>query len=238
VTRALWLSIAVLAAASCTAETPTAAPAPPPTPAPAAVASEPVAVNPLLHPEQAAETAPAVFRVKVETSKGPFVIRVERAWAPNGADRFYNLVTLGYYDDTYFFRVLRDPHPFMAQVGFNGDPNVTAAWQAVPIPDDPPTHANVRGTVTFAMTSRPNSRTTQFFVNYADNSYLTQYGGFAPIGEVEQGMEVVDSLYAGYGEGAPQGSGPSQGLISERGNQYLKKSFPKLDWIMTAKIVG
>ena len=238
-TRTLWLSLAVLAAASCSADAPSAAsaPAPQPTAAPAAAVSASTPVNPLLHPEQAAETAPAVFRVKVETSKGPFVIRVERAWAPHGADRFYTLVKLGYYDDTYFFRVLRDPQPFMAQVGFNGDPKVSAAWQAVPIPDDPPTHPNVRGTVTFAMTSRPNSRTTQFFINYADNGYLTEYGAFTPIGEVEQGMDVVDSLYAGYGEGAPQGSGPSQGLISERGNEYLKQSFPKLDRIVTARIV-
>jgi len=237
VTRTLWLSLTLLVAASCTAETPTTAPAPPPTPAPAATAAVHAVANPLLHPERATETAPVVFRVRVETSKGPFVIRVERAWAPHGADRFYNLVKLGYYDDTYFFRVLRDPHPFMAQVGFNGDPKVTAAWQAAPIPDDPPTHSNVRGTVTFAMPSRPNSRTTQFFINYADNGYLTQYGAFAPFGEVEQGMEVVDSLYAGYGEGAPQGPGPSQGLIAQRGNEYLKKSFPKLDRIVTAKIV-
>jgi len=244
--RTLWISLAVLAAVSCSAESPTstapaaaAEPAAADTPA-AGTAATPApepAADALLHPERATETAPAVFRVEVDTTKGPFVIRVERDWAPHGADRFYNLVKLGYYDDTYFFRVIRDPHPFMAQVGFSGDPAVTAAWQADPIPDDPPTHPNVRGTVTFAMTSNPNSRTTQFFVNYADNSYLTEYGAFAPIGEVEKGMEVVDSLYAGYGEGAPQGSGPAQGRIAKLGNPYLQENFPKLDRIVTARIV-
>ncbi len=196
---------------------------------------EPVADEPLLHPERAVATAPEEYRVRVETSEGVVVIRVVRAWAPHGADRFYNLVKLGYYDDTRFFRVIDG---FMAQVGFHGDPEVTAAWRGAAIPDDPPQRPNSRGTVTFAKTNAPDSRTTQFFVNTADNAYLAQYGAFAPFGEVEQGMEVVDALYAGYGEGAPQGPGPNQATIAQRGNTYLDEYFPLLDRIVTARVVA
>jgi len=119
----------------------------------------------------------------------------------------------------------------MAQVGYHGDPVVTRAWRQATLPDDQIRQPNGRGWVTFAMSSAPNSRTTQFFVNYTDNSYLQQYGKFAPFGKVVDGMDVIDTLYAGYGEGAPKGAGPSQGLIQQQGNAYLKKSFPKLDYI-------
>ncbi len=190
----------------------------------------------LLKPSAATKVAPDVFAVKFVTTAGGFVVEVHRDWAPNGADRFFNLVKLGFYDDTAFFRVVRKPRPFMAQVGFNGDPRVNAAWRAAPIKDDPVKQPNKRGYVTFAQTNRPNSRTTQFFINYTNNSYLDGHG-FAPFGKVVEGMDVVDSLYSGYGEGAPQGNGPSQARIASEGNAYLKAEFPKLDYILTATVV-
>ena len=197
--------------------------------APAATGQAPAAPNPaLLDPQLATEQAPEQYRVKVETTAGDLVIQVTRAWAPHGADRFYNLVKIGYYQDVAFYRVISG---FMAQCGFHGDPKVTAAWRAATFPDDPIVQNNQRGFVTFAMSGAPNSRTTQIFINYTDNSYLEQYGKFASFGTVIQGMETVDKLYAGYGEGAPRGNGPSQGLIAKQGNTYLKKSFPKLDYI-------
>jgi peptidyl-prolyl cis-trans isomerase A (cyclophilin A) len=187
----------------------------------------------LLDPGKAAETAPDTYRVKLETTSGDIVIEVQRRWAPNGADRFFNLVKIGYYDDTAFFRVLDG---FMAQIGMHGDPKVTSAWFRAPIKDDRVRKSNTRGKVTFAQRNSPNSRTTQFFINYGNNSYLDQ-SRFAPIGEVVEGMDVVDSLYSGYGEGAPQGEGPSQGRILREGNAYLKEEFPKLDYINRATIV-
>jgi len=189
----------------------------------------------LLKPSLAAETAPESYKVKLETTKGDVVIEVTRAWAPNGADRFYNLVKIGYYDGAVFFRVIDG---FMAQVGMHGDPAVQAAWMKASIPDDPVTQSNTRGMVTFAALGTPNSRTTQFFINFGDNSYLKQYGPFAPFGRVVQGMEVVDKLYSGYGEGAPKGRGPSQGEIARQGNAYLKASFPELDAITRASLLA
>ncbi len=189
----------------------------------------------LLHPEKATATAPAVYRVKLETTKGDIVIEVHRDWAPNGADRFYNLVKAGYYDDTAFFRVIGG---FMAQVGIHGDPDVNDTWRDATIQDDQVTQPNTRGMVTFAMSARPNSRTTQFFINFGDNSYLSQHGKFAPFGKVVEGMDVVDELYAGYGEGAPRGRGPSQMRLAREGNAYLRAEFPKLDWIEKATIVA
>ncbi|PWB68170.1 MAG: peptidylprolyl isomerase [Holophagae bacterium] len=189
----------------------------------------------LLKPSLAAETAPESYKVKFETTKGDFVIEVTRAWAPNGADRFYNLVKIGYYDGAVFFRVIDG---FMAQVGMHGDPAVQAAWMKASIPDDPPTQSNTRGMVTFAAQGAPNSRTTQFFINFGDNSYLKQYGPFAPFGRVVEGLKVVDSLYSGYGEGAPKGRGPSQGEIARQGNAYLKASFPELDAITRASLLA
>jgi peptidyl-prolyl cis-trans isomerase A (cyclophilin A) len=223
------LSIVVLAAASPCAMAQSEEPE-----VKAAPQTETAEANPaLLDPKLATEKAPPRYKVKVETTSGDFIIEVERDRAPNGADRFYNLVKIGYYNNSAFYRVLDG---FMAQVGFNGDPNVNAAWRAAVIPDDPVRLGNKRGIVTFAMSSRPNSRTTQFFVNTVNNDYLDR-SGFAGFGNVIEGMNVIDSLYSGYGEGAPQGKGPSQMRIAREGNEYLKKEFPKLDYINRAYIL-
>jgi len=187
----------------------------------------------LLDPSMATERAPRHFKVNLQTSSGDIVIQVNRDWAPYGVDRFYNLVKIGYYDDSAFFRVIDD---FMAQVGMHGDPRVTNAWFRVPIQDDKIATSNERGTVTFAKRNTRNSRTTQFFINFVDNSFLDK-SGFAPIGKVVEGMDVADSLYSKYGEGAPRGNGPSQGRILNEGNAYLKKEFPRLDYINTATII-
>jgi peptidyl-prolyl cis-trans isomerase A (cyclophilin A) len=193
------------------------------------------AASALVKPDKNAIATPAPdsFRVAVETSKGNFTIVAHRDWAPLGVDRFYHLVRLGYYDDTRFFRVLSG---FMAQFGVNGDPRVNAAWESLTLPPDPVKQSNKRGMVTFAMGSQPDTRTTQLFINYADNSNLDAMG-FAPIGQVVEGMTVVDSLYADYGEGAPQGGGPDQGRIATEGNAYLTQNFPRLDYIRRARIV-
>jgi len=188
----------------------------------------------LLDAALATERAPEAFRVKLETTQGDVVILVNRSWAPNGADRFYNLVKIGYYDDVAFYRVIRG---FMAQCGFNGDPAVSSVWSNARISDDPVTQVNTRGMVTFAQPSSPNARTTQFFVNFGDNTYLKEHGAFAPFGKIISGMEVMNSIYAGYGEGAPNGRGPSQSRIAREGNTYLRKNFPKLDYITKATIV-
>ena len=177
------------------------------------------------------EATPSKYTVELDTTKGPIVIEVHRDWAPQGADRFYELVKSGYYDDVAFFRVIAG---FMAQVGISGNPELNVKWRARPIPDDSVKASNTRGTVTFA-TSGPNSRTTQFFINFADNSRLDSMG-FAPFGKVKD-MAPVDAIYDGYGEGAPRGRGPSQGRIQSEGNDYLRESFPKLDYIKSAKII-
>ncbi len=200
----------------------------------AAAAGPQTGPNPALRdPSLATTTAPATYQVKLQTTKGDVVIEVHRDWAPHGADRFYNLVKAGYYDGAKFFRVISG---FMAQVGMNPDPQVTAAWAAASIPDDPVSQSNTRGMVTFAAKASPNSRTTQFFINFGDNSALDR-SGFAPFGRVVSGMEAVDALYAGYGEGAPRGAGPSQGRIAREGDAYLAAEFPKLDAITHATIV-
>ncbi len=186
----------------------------------------------LKNPAALKEQAPATFNVLFQTSAGDFVVEVHRDWAPNGADRFYNLVKNGFYDGCRFFRVLSG---FMAQVGMNGNPSIQQAWANANIPDDPVKQSNKRGYVTFAQAPTPNSRSTQIFINYGDNSSLDQQR-FAPIGRVTKGMDVVDKLYSGYGEGAPGGQGPSQGSIMMQGNAYLEKSFPKLDYIKKASI--
>jgi peptidyl-prolyl cis-trans isomerase A (cyclophilin A) len=185
----------------------------------------------LANPAALNEKAPASYKVKFDTSKGAFVIQVNREWAPNGADRFYNLVKNGFYDNTRFFRVVPN---FMVQFGINGDPKVNTVWRPARIPDDRVTQSNKRGYITFA-TSGPNSRTTQVFVNFKDNTFLDPQG-FAPFGQVISGMNVVDQLYNGYGEGAPSGRGPDQGRIQMEGNSYLEKSFPQLDYIKKATI--
>jgi len=194
--------------------------------------SEPIDDNPLLRPSALAEEAPATFQAEFETTKGTFVIEVNRDWAPGGADRFYTLVKNGYYDDVRFFRVIDG---FIAQFGIHGDPRVNAAWRAAQFPDDPVTQSNTRGTVTFA-TGGPNSRTTQVFVNFQDNVNLDD-GGFAPIGRVVEGMEVADQLHSGYGEGPPRGQGPYQAQIHAQGNEYLQAEFPDLDRVISARVV-
>jgi peptidyl-prolyl cis-trans isomerase A (cyclophilin A) len=185
----------------------------------------------LLDPASLNEQAPAVYQAKFDTSKGPFVVEVYRAWAPNGADRFYNLVKNGFYDNARFFRVIED---FMVQFGISGDPKISAVWRDANIPDDPVKQSNVRGNLSFA-TAGPNTRTTQVFINFGNNAGLDGQG-FSPFGKVVSGMEVVDSLYKGYGEGAPGGQGPNQGQIQAQGNIYLEKDFPQLDFIKKATI--
>jgi len=179
--------------------------------------------------------APAQFKVLLQTSKGDVTIEVTREWSPRGADRFYTLVKDGFFDGVEFFRVLRSPRPFMAQFGINGDPKVTEKWADANISDDPVMQHNTRGMISFA-TSGPNTRSTQLFINYADNSRLDA-SGFSPIGQVISGMEVVDQFYADYGEGAPDGMGPDQGRIEKEGNAYLKKDFPNLVYIKSAKLL-
>jgi peptidyl-prolyl cis-trans isomerase A (cyclophilin A) len=177
-------------------------------------------------PSKLAARAPAVFKVKFATSKGPFVVEVHRDWAPLGADRFYNLVKRGYYDNARFFRVLKG---FMVQFGIHAEPSVNAALHAASIQDDPVKESNKRGTVTFA-TSGPNSRTTQLFINYGDNARLDPMG-FAPFGKVVSGMEAVDAIDGQYGER------PDQGRMEGEGNAYLAKEFPSLDFIKKAQLV-
>jgi peptidyl-prolyl cis-trans isomerase A (cyclophilin A) len=185
----------------------------------------------LLQPAKLAAKAPDVYRAKFLTTKGVIVIEVHRDWAPQGADRFYNLVKHGYYNQASFFRVLSSPRPFVVQFGINADPKVNAVWQGANIKDDPVTKSNGRGTVTFA-TGGPNTRTTQIFINLGDNKGLDGMG-FAPFGTVVEGMDaVVDHLYGEYGEGA---SG-HQDLIQSGGKAYLDKNFPKLDSITSATI--
>jgi peptidyl-prolyl cis-trans isomerase A (cyclophilin A) len=186
----------------------------------------------LMKPAELKETAPATFKVKFETSKGDFVVQVTREWSPNGADRFYNLVKNGFYDDVRFFRVISG---FMAQFGINGDPEIQKGWREATIPDDKVVKSNKRGFITYAKTGQPNSRSTQLFINYKENAMLDPQG-FSPFGEVISGMDVVDKLHAAYGEGAPSGTGPNQMEIQSQGNAYLKKSFPNLDYIKTARI--
>ena len=171
--------------------------------------------------------APDTYQVKFETTAGDFVVDVTRDWAPKGADRFYEAVKAGFYNDCRFFRVVPN---FMVQFGINGNPEVQQKWRTANIADDPVKKSNTRGMITFA-TSGPNSRTTQVFINYKDNSFLDRQG-FAPFGKVsDEGMKVVDKINAEYGEK------PDQGSIQRQGNEYLKENFPKLDYIKKAAIV-
>jgi peptidyl-prolyl cis-trans isomerase A (cyclophilin A) len=198
----------------------------------ALVVAAPVGAQSLSNPAALTAQAPAEYKVKFDTSKGAFVIDVHRDWAPQGADRFYNLIKNGFYNNARFFRVVSG---FMVQFGISGDPKLAATWRDASIPDDPVQKSNSRGMITFA-TRGPNTRTTQVFVNYGDNGRLDTMG-FAPFGQVVSGMDVVDGLYSGYGEGAPRGAGPEQGRIQSEGNAYLMQAFPKLDYIKTATIV-
>jgi len=178
------------------------------------------------------EKAPDNFKAQFDTTKGKFAIEVTRSLSPNGADRFYNLVRSGYFKDVSFFRVVPG---FMAQFGIHGDPAVSAKWREANISDDPVKGSNTRGAITFA-TAGPNTRTTQLFINFGDNTFLDGQG-FSPFGKVIEGMDVVDKIYSGYGEGAPRGRGPDQGRIQSEGNAYLKRDFPNLDYIKSATIL-
>jgi len=190
--------------------------------------------DPLLQPDPVLATAPDTFAVRFETTQGPFTVQFVRSWAPRGADRAYYLVRSGFYDSTRFFRVL--PR-FVAQFGAHGNPAINKIWESRTFPDDPVRQSNVRGTVSFA-TAGPNTRTTQLFVNLAGNARLDRLG-FTPVGRVTEGLaRVVDSLYAGYGEGPPRGKGPDQDKLAAQGNLYLQRDFPRLDFIVTARVVS
>jgi peptidyl-prolyl cis-trans isomerase A (cyclophilin A) len=184
------------------------------------------ATSSLLNPSALKATAPAIFKAKFTTTQGDFVLQVTRAWAPIGADRFYNLVKAGYYNGAPFFRVIPG---FMAQFGIHPDPKVNAAWLNQILRDDPVTQSNKRGYISFA-TSGPNSRTTQVFINYANNASLDG-SGFAPFGEVIEGMDVVDKFYSGYG------GNPDQGSLQQLGKPWIDKNMPKVDKVTVATIV-
>jgi peptidyl-prolyl cis-trans isomerase A (cyclophilin A) len=190
--------------------------------------------NSLINPDTAAmkRAAPDSFDVAFETGKGPFVVRAYRTWAPLGVDRFHYLVTNHYYDGVKFFRNIDD---FMVQFGIHGEPAVNNAWRGLTIPGDSVRASNTEGMVTYAMGQSPDTRTVQLFINKANNSQLDGMG-FAPIGKVISGMDVVMKLYSGYGEGAPRGAGPEQGRLQREGNRYLNTYFPQLDSIVTARI--
>jgi peptidyl-prolyl cis-trans isomerase A (cyclophilin A) len=183
--------------------------------------------------DKAALKAPDIFKARFETSKGSFVIEVHRDWAPQGADRFYYLVKNGFYDDTRFFRAIDG---FMVQFGMSGDPKLSSVWRTQYIYDDSVKQSNRRGFVTYAK-GGANTRTTQVFINYGDNSRSLDPQGFAPFGQVTDGMDVVDQLYKGYGDAAPRGQGPNQTTIHNQGNTYLDKDFPLLDKTIKATIV-
>lgn len=171
--------------------------------------------------------SPDEYKAVLQTTKGDVTILVHRNWSPLGADHFYELVNLGFYNGDRFFRIVPD---FVVQFGMNGDPTLNKQWSDANIPDDPVKVSNKQGTVVFAKTSAPNSRSTQIFINLGNNSRLDAQG-FSPFGEVIQGMENVAELYKDYGES------PDQGQIGEKGNAYLEQSFPKLDYIKKTSIV-
>jgi len=182
----------------------------------------------LSDPSQLTETAPDVYRARFETSKGAFLIEVNRAWAPLGADRFYNLVKNGFYDGTRFFRVRPG---FVVQWGLNGDPAVQSVWRRANLQDDPRVKSNTRGFVSFAKESLPNTRSTQIFINYADNDYLDAEG-FVPFGQVVSGLQIAERFFA-----PPRDKEPDQRRILSQGNEYLQKEYPQLDFVKKATIV-
>lgn len=186
----------------------------------------------LLDPSLATETAPDTFRVRFETTRGDFVVQVHREWAPRGADRFYNLVQIGFYDHTAFFRTIEN---FVTQWGISPYPSVSAAWKDARIKDDPVRSSNTRGRLTFAKSGRPHTRTTQLYISYRDAKQLDDLG-FAPFAEVVEGMDVVDALHK-TGEGKPVGAGPSQDLLQERGDAYLATQYPEIDRILRATVI-
>jgi len=181
----------------------------------------------LLQPSNLSEKSPDLFEVEFATSKGNFTVRVTRAWAPLGADRFYNLVKNNFFDEAAFFRVVPN---FIVQFGLSADPAVNRPWRAANIKDDPVTQSNKPGTITFA-TAGPHTRTTQLFINFGNNNFLDGQG-FSPFGQVTEGMDVVKKLHSGYGEK------PDQGAITTQGKAYLDKNFPNLDTIKSTKIIS
>jgi peptidyl-prolyl cis-trans isomerase A (cyclophilin A) len=192
--------------------------------------------NPLLNPAdpRVNQQAPDSFRVLVTTSRGEFVIACHRAWAPRGADRFYNLVTNGFYDECRFFRVI---FGFVAQFGISGNPAISAAWNSAYIRDDPVLQSNLRGFVSFAHYGVADTRNTQVFINYGDNSMIDT-NGFAPFGVIdEDGMYVAARLFAEYGDGPTRGIGPDQARIQSEGNAYLAEFYPRLDYIISAAVL-
>jgi peptidyl-prolyl cis-trans isomerase A (cyclophilin A) len=219
------LLISMLACGIALAQTPPAPKKAAPAPAPKAAPAAAGAPN-LLNPGTLKAKAPEVYKVKFTTTKGDVIVQVNRVWAPLGADRFYNLVRGGFYKDAAFFRIV--PR-FVAQFGIPARPDVAAVWDKAKIVDDRVTQSNKRGTLTFA-TAGPNTRTTQIFINYSDNTSLDTQG-FAPFGTVTEGMDVVDKFFAGYGES------PDQGRITAQGKAYLDKSFPNLDRIVSAVVM-
>jgi cyclophilin family peptidyl-prolyl cis-trans isomerase len=189
----------------------------------------------LMNPKHSlwSQQSPDIFKVRFETSKGSFVIEAHREWAPRGVDRFYNLVRTGFFDNSRLFRIRAG---YIAQFGIPGDPEVAAVWRHQAIPDDSVRQSNIRGFIGYAMTG-PNTRTTQLYINLSDNSRLDR-DGFAPFGKVVEGMEIVDRIYAGYGEDAGGGMrGGKQGKIFEGGNAYMDREFPNLDRLVRATIV-
>ena len=196
-----------------------------------AALAAPASAQDLSNPAALREQAPPVYKAKFDTTKGAFAIEVHRDWAPTGADRFYNLVKNGFYDNVRFFRVITG---FMVQFGIHGDPKVSAPWREAQLKDDPVKQSNKRGYITYAMAG-PNTRTSQVFVNFGDNASLDSQG-FSPFGRVVTGMEVVDKLNAEYGEGAPRGRGPDQSRMQMEGNAYLTKDFARLDYVKKATI--
>jgi peptidyl-prolyl cis-trans isomerase A (cyclophilin A) len=181
----------------------------------------------LLNPATLKATAPAEYKAEFVTAKGNFVILVHRDWAPNGADRFYNLVRNGFFTNAAFFRVVPN---FMVQFGLSANPAVNKAWSNANLRDDPVKESNKRGYITFAQTSAPNSRSTQVYINYKDNTFLDSQR-FAPFGEVVEGMDVVDKINSSYGES------PDQGQITDQGDAYISKNFPNIDKIKSARIL-
>lgn len=186
----------------------------------------------LKNPASLNEKAPATYKVRFDTSAGVFVVQVNRDWAPLGADRFYNLVKNGFYDEARFFRAISG---FMVQFGIHADPAVSAVWRNARIGVDPVKESNKPMYITYAMGGTPDTRTTQVFINFGNNAQLDKMG-FAPFGQVIEGQAVVNKIFTGYGEGAPRGKGPEQGRIQAEGNAYLNKEFPKLDYIKKATI--
>ena len=178
------------------------------------------------------EPVPDVYHVQLDTSKGLIDLEIHRDWAPRGADHFYELVHTGFFDGARFFRVVRD---FVVQFGINGDLQTNQLWASGMLADDPVKEHNVKGTLTFAMRG-PNTRSTQLFINLSDNRKSLDGHGFAPIGKVTAGMDVVESLYSFYGDMPPMGQGPDPDLIQRQGAPYLESHFPRLDFIKKAVI--